>query len=83
MKRTDRTFPRVVMKDWPVRSGLFTQLTADQQRAALAYSGDENHGELEYARDFVRKWDRVISDFTAVCAEQNILDEDGSIKRDL
>jgi hypothetical protein len=54
-------YARVTLQDKPVAelepvcnarpmTGFFASLTPEQQKAALEYRGDEDHGDSEYAR---------------------------------
>jgi hypothetical protein len=42
--------------------GIFTKLTPDQQRAALAYRGDENHGDADFLRAQLVAGNRIARD---------------------
>lgn len=59
LKPPTKTFPKLVMKEWPERRGFFATLSPEQQKAALEYRGDENHGDERFSR-------KALSDFTRV-----------------
>lgn len=73
LKPPTRTFPKLAMKEWPERGGFFASLSPEQQKAALEYRGDENHGDERFSR-------KALSDCTRVVEEMGILDQGRSQK---
>jgi hypothetical protein len=48
-REVDTSFTKL-LKGRPRKFGVFDSLTPDQQKAALAYRGEENHGSDEFKR---------------------------------
>ena len=74
-KPPTRTFPKLVMKEWPERTPEFMGIPI------VASAGIPQGCILAVAKEHVsREWDKALSDFTRVVEEMGILDQGRSQK---